>query len=77
MAQGIGGRYRGQVSGAAIGCTVLGAAIGGKYRGQVSGAANQGPSSFKVADYVPPEISHDIPLSIRLEIAELDIASYS
>ena len=36
--------------------------IGGKYQGQVSGAANQGPSSFKVADYVPPEILHDIPL---------------
>ena len=32
------------------------------YRGQVLGASNQGPSSFKAADYVPPEISHDIPL---------------
>ena len=36
--------------------------IGGGYWLQVSGAANQGPSSFKTADYVPPDISHDIPL---------------
>ena len=41
---------------------VSGAGIGGKYRGQLLGAANQGPSSFKAADYVPPEILHDIPL---------------
>ena len=55
----IGPRYRGQVLGLAIG-------IGGFHRGQVLWAANQGPNSFKAADYVPPEISHDIPLLKRL-----------
>ena len=49
----IGPRYRGQV---------LIAGIEGFYQGQVLGAANQGLSSFKVTDYVPPEILHDIPL---------------
>ena len=38
------------------------ASIGDGYWLQVSGAANQGPSSFKEADYVPPEILNDIPL---------------
>ena len=41
----------------------MGAAIGGRCRGQLTALANQGPCSFKAADYVPPEILHDIPLS--------------
>ena len=59
---GIRGKYRGQLLVAQYWGLLSGAGIGGKYRGQVSGAANQEPSSFKAADYVPPEISHDIPL---------------
>ena len=59
---GIGGKYRGQLLVAQYRGLLSGAGIGGKYRGQVSGAANQGPSSFKAADYVPPIILHDIPL---------------
>ena len=30
--------------------------------------ANQGPSSFKAADYAPPEILHDIPLLKEIKV---------
>ena len=51
---------------------VWGVAIGCRYRRQVLGAGiggiQSGPSLFKAADYVPPEILHDIPLSKILDI---------
>ena len=47
---------------------VSGAAVRGKFRRHISGAANEGPSSFKAADYVPPEILHDIPLYMVINI---------
>ena len=66
LAQGIGGSYQGLVLGQLLVAQyrglLSGAGIGSKYRGQVLGAANQGPSWFKAADFVPPEILHDIPL---------------
>ena len=45
---------------------LLVAGIKGCYWGQVAGAANWKPSSFKASDYVPSEISHDIPLLVKL-----------
>ena len=51
---------------------VSGAAVRGKFRRHISGAANEGPSSFKVADYVPPDILHDIPLFENFDILVRD-----